>query len=119
MNQDEIGVRRRAIRLCFPIALFIVLLIATPFTGWIFSVSADNVYTRGPLYFTQIIVSFFYLIYPSIIALNHAKKAKSASERMDCYTLAAFIVMPLLSGVIQALCFGLPTVSIMMVVSEL
>lgn len=41
--------------ICMPIALNFVLLISSAWTGWIFFISMDNQYTRGPLFGIYII----------------------------------------------------------------
>lgn len=56
---EEITPQRRP-RLCFlPAAAQLVLALLSPWTGWIFSVSAQNEYARGPLFFLYIL-SYLY-----------------------------------------------------------
>ena len=70
--------RRRHLLLGAPLLALLVLLVANLFgTGWIFSISADNVYHRGPLNILLYLLLFSYYaesvcrcIRPSVMALR-------------------------------------------------
>lgn len=55
--------------LLIPAHLFLLVMITSPWTGWMFSVSINNVYRRGPYFFLYIIVYLYGFIL--VIRANH------------------------------------------------
>ncbi len=47
---------------CIPIGVCIILILSSPWTGWIFSISEQNQYSRGPLFFVYIVTYLFSLL---------------------------------------------------------
>lgn len=119
LTDDELSLRKKARLFLPPLFIFLVVLFSSPFTGWIFYIDAHNIYHRGSLYFIQILVSLFYLVYPSIRALKMGLKTKIDYDRKAFMTIASFTVYPILATTIQILIYGLPVVNFATVLSEL
>lgn len=119
LTNDENTLQRKKILFFLPFLVFLVLLFITPVTGWIFYIDDQNVYHRGSLYIVQIMISMFYLIYPSIRSLQKGLQTTIASERSTFMTMASFTIYPILAAIIQFFFYGLPIVSFATVLSEL
>lgn len=119
LTENERKLRKNNKFYVIPLLLFLFLLFSSPWTNWIFYGDAKNVYHRGPLYFTQIIVTLFYLLHASLIAFRQGKRLQVPSERRECFQVAGFIIWPILGTSIQVLFYGLPVVSPTMAFGEL
>lgn len=119
LRGDENGLRLRNRAYVLPFIVYVGIVIATPFTGWLFYVDGSNIYQRGPLYFIQIALSLLYLFVPTVMAIWKAHKLKMPLERNECYNLAGFALFPLLGAIIQVLFYGLPAITIAIVFAEL
>lgn len=104
-----------------PLAIVATLNMVSLWTGWTFSIDAQNTYIRGPLYG---LVSAFAYIYPLcaiLPPLYRAGKEKNRARRNDTLILASFVLFPTIGGIVQILCYGLPllasttTLSLLMV----
>lgn len=91
---------------------FLILLImcgASIKTGWIFTVTPQNMYTRGPLYPVQVVISYAYLILTALHALIDAFMATTSAKRRESFTLASFVALPLIGSLVQTLVVGVST----------
>lgn len=78
--------RRRHLLLGAPLLALLVLLVANLFgTGWIFSISADNVYHRGPLNILLYLLLFSYYA-ESVWQVHKAKHDGITVEFFRCTT---------------------------------
>lgn len=68
-----------------------------------FSIDANNVYSRGSIYYVSIILQYFYMIFPIIMVIANYKKV----SREKFFPLVFFSIPPMIAGVIQALNYGL------------
>lgn len=85
--------------LSIPILIQVALCMASVWTGWIFTVSADNVYSRGPLFIINAIVSLY-----SFLILVYANQSSSKEmDRNQRIYLAMLYVLVLLGNVVQIL----------------
>lgn len=91
-----------------PLGIAAALNLISVWTGWTFSVDAQNTYTRGPLYG---LVAAFACIYPLcaiLPPLYRASKEKNHARRNDALILALFALLPTIGGIVQVICYGLP-----------
>lgn len=79
-------------RLAIPIYIQASLCVASVFTGWIFSISSMNVYSRGPLFFLNPITSLYALII-FIIAHNQSSKEYDYDEKTYMHCLYAIVLL--------------------------
>lgn len=101
--------KRHMLLLSLPLLVLLVMSFASPWTGWMFSIDANNVYHRGPLHVVEPICSYFYLMAASLRALWRLRNARSRQRRRELLTLAAFAIAPAVGGFIAVLFYNLPT----------
>lgn len=115
MVQETNHLRRIILPLLVPAAILIILVLLTPHYGYVFSISAGNIYQRGPLFFLVAILSFSYLFYTFIAIILRKKEL----PRDEYYSLLFFALPPLLGGIIQSLYYGISLLWISMTFSLL
>ena len=83
---------RRKIRIavCCELAYLMFLLISIPY-GMVFSVSVDNIYSRGPHFYIYVIMYFGAILYLSISTIVTAREFQNRS-RMLIYPLILFVM---------------------------
>lgn len=86
-----------------PVALMAVLALVSLRTGWLFSVDAENVYRRGPLYILNVMVSYGYMVLGSGRALWRSWQTDSIAEQARYRTLARFVIAPAGLSILQML----------------
>ena len=109
--------RRRVCFLSVPMAVYLIVLLTNYYTGWIFTIDAQNCYHRGNQFIYTFILAYLYLSYASIRALLKATRQKNAGDKRQYFLLAAFIIPPTIGGILQTLYFGLNCIWIGTVVS--
>ena len=84
---------RRKIRIavCCEIAYLMFLLVSVPY-GMVFSVSVDNMYSRGPYFYIYVIMYFGAILYLSISTIVTAREFQNRS-RMLIYPLILFVMV--------------------------
>ena len=82
------------------VAIHLVLLVANAFFGFFFRYDGLT-YVRGPLFLSQYILSYGYVLLCSAMALKRAIAVEHFSERERHIALALFPVPPAICGVIQ------------------
>ena len=93
-----------------PLAGVCIMSLLTPWTHWMFDITAGNIYERRPLHVVQQAVCYAYLFAALAISLLHAKRTKNPEKRSEALTMSAFAVMPAIGGVVNAFLYGMPTV---------
>jgi len=93
---------------CLPAVLLIVLALLSIRTGWLFYIDADNVYTRGPQYWLQPVISYIYLLFPCVHAFISGLRESNKEKQQDDFFLAAFGAMPLAGGLLSLFILGYP-----------
>ena len=111
--------RRRHLLLGAPLLALLVLLVANLFgTGWIFSISADNAYHRGPLNILLYLLLFGY--YAESVWQVH--KAKRDGITVEFFPVYYFVVTcavgTLLQGAFYGMAFGWLSVAIAFVLVD-
>lgn len=111
--------RRRHLLLGAPLLVLLVLLVANLFgTGWIFTISADNVYHRGPLNILLYLLLFSY--YAESVWQVH--KAKRDGVTVEFFPVYYFVVTcavgTLLQGAFYGMAFGWLSVAIAFVLVD-
>ncbi len=105
--------RKRHLLLGAPLLALLVLLVANLFgTGWIFSISADNVYHRGPLNILLYLLLFGYYA-ESVLQVHKAKRDGITVEFFPVYYfVVTCAVGTVLQGVFYGMAFGWLSVAI-------
>ena len=102
-----------------PLAVLVILLIASYFNGCLFWFDGDGQYHRGPLFYMQQILSYGYIVVAAVKNLVNAFHKKSFVHRKELVTLATFAVQPIICGIIQIFLQDLPILSVGIVISFL
>ena len=89
---DRKTVFRRKIRtaILFEIGYLIFLFVTIPY-GIVFSVSADNIYSRGPHFYIYIIMYFGAILYLSVSTIINAREFQNRSKLL-IYPLFLFVM---------------------------
>lgn len=104
VNNSSRGALKRAVWLAVPFAANSVLIFINLFgNGALFSVSPDNVYSRGRFVFVPYVILFFYFLY----SLYIAHRRKKNTLRMTFFPVACFIVPCMVGTLLQGLMYGL------------
>ena len=94
---DSIYTTKKALRVLFnvPIIVICVLNMTSVFTSWVFFINSAGHYDYGPLFPLQEIITFFYLLVPTVDSLVHAVKTPVKSQRSEYIAYAAYIAIPM------------------------
>ena len=104
VNNSSRGALKRAVWLAVPFAANSVLIFINLFgNGALFSVSPDNVYSRGRFVFVPYVILFFYFLY----SIHIAHRRKKNTLRMTFFPVACFIVPCMIGTLLQGLMYGL------------
>ncbi|MCR4742957.1 MAG: HD domain-containing protein [Treponema sp.] len=87
--------------------LYLVLLICTPFTEWLFEIDENNIYSRGRLFFVPILFEIF--IYGNFIIylIVHIKRI----DKNKLLPILAFLIFPQIMQIIQLLIYGVSLIN--------
>lgn len=111
--QNSFLVRNKTILSLFsiPFLLLTILVINSPITGWIFYIEPDNSYHRGAYYIIQPIIGYGYIAITTATALIKGLQKENTIYRKKYLSLTLFAIFPAIAIIIQALCPGLPLLS--------
>ena len=84
-----------------PVALVGLLSYASIFTGWFFSFDENGVYQRGPLWIYQTAVPYIYFLFTTLHALRIAARTNSKIKKKALYTIASFVIFPVVGALLQ------------------
>ncbi len=86
-----------------PVIINGIISILTPFFGFYFTIDAQGIYARGPLFFVCMFITYAYFI-SSLIHLLYYRKKLVANEFV---LLVLFNVIPIMGAILQALFYGI------------
>lgn len=109
--------RRFRLNSAIPMAVMFILLIATPFTDFIFRIEAGNTYARGSGIILHWIISWGYLFLASGIVLRRYFTSDSVIEKRQLIPLLWFIIPPIIAAVLQMFFYGITTMQCGMTLS--
>ena len=121
LRSDKIENYSRGFKTIAVIPLLVMTLgiLATPLNGFLFTIDANNVYSRSNGIILHWIISWGYLIYAGVCVLIKIIKTDSFVERRQLGPLLWFIVPPAAAAVIQMLFYGVTTLQCGMTLSAL
>lgn len=102
-----------------PLLVLLILLISTPFNGWLFKLDENLVHTRGPLYYAQSGLAFFYVLVAGITTFSHLFSKRESLSKDQYYIMFCFFVPPLICGGLQLIFQDLPIISVFPVIAFL
>ena len=119
LHRNVRTLKRRLYLYSIPIAICVLATGISYFNGWAFTVSPENVYSRGKLFMLVLALSLFYLVCASFLALQKAKTAQSKAEKREYYLIAAFPIPPFAGAIVQYMFYGVSLIPICAVFSLL
>jgi len=96
-NMGKLSIHKKL--LAIPLYLNVLICAFSYRTGWVYSIDAQNQYTRGALFLLPTIISMLY--YALVVIEAFQKKAEF--ERQDERLLILLILLPLLATILQIL----------------
>ena len=92
--------------IALPYIVLVFASVMTPLTHWMFYIDEGNTYQRGALFAIQMVVPFGYIFAAALWALHRAGKERSRVQRTEYLYLSAFVLFPLVGGVLQLAIYG-------------
>lgn len=97
-------------RLLLPIfivnGLNIIFLLITQVNGWYYSIDADNIYRRGPMFYLAAFYTDIFMIAAFILTLKNRDKI----NRKQLFSLLFFAVPPFIGTILQIVFYGISIV---------
>jgi diguanylate cyclase (GGDEF)-like protein len=119
LSNNSKAAHRRIRWMATLLALYTGVLIWNVKSGWVFTISEQNVYQRGEGYVISAVIAYIYLSYATIRTLLKASRHKWKGERRQYYSTAAFIIPPVIGGIVQMLHYGVNYIWICTVISAM
>jgi hypothetical protein len=94
LNPSLTRSRKSALLISIPLIFICVLDISSIFTQWVFYITPSGEYTEGPLFWAQSVVTFAYLLLPTVHSVLKAVRTSSREKRVEYLTYVAYIVVP-------------------------
>jgi diguanylate cyclase (GGDEF)-like protein len=85
-----------------PFLFNIILSLLSPWFGFFYTITSDNMYIRGDLFYLATITTYFYAILTAFLIHNNRYKMRNS----DYGPLMFFILPPALAGLFQTLNYG-------------
>lgn len=103
---------RQLALLATPMLIFVILLLLSSFTGFVFKIDAANEYSRGPGVYLHWFVSWGYMIAATLMTFDAYRREESRVRRSELMPLLYFMIAPSIAAIVQMLCFGLSTIQV-------
>ncbi len=86
--------------LAIPAAAVVLLVASTPWTHFMFYLTEEGTFARGPGYYIQVVVAYGYAAAAVITSLFRARRAGTMESRRRSLTAASFVFPPILCGLL-------------------
>lgn len=110
INESRGDLFRRSFYYAIPALVCTVLALISPFTGWFFTISNDNRYSRGPWLIVLTLVTFAYLAAACSIALGDTFKNGWQANNGLNQLLVIYPLGVMAAAIFQLLYFGLSVI---------
>ena len=91
-----------------PGLFFLALNLVSIWTGWVFTVSADNVYSHGPLFWLQMIGAYGMLAAALVHMIIWLTRRRDHRKREEIMSLLSFYFLPVIGAVVSLFYTGMP-----------
>ncbi|MDD3920980.1 MAG: diguanylate cyclase, partial [Eubacteriales bacterium] len=108
LYEDVPGLKKLLPYFGLPAAILLILCIASYWTGWVYSVDANNVYHRGPLHWLQMVIGSAYLFAAALYTIRGAVQGNLRISRQECRLIVAMTLFAACSGLAQKVLFKVP-----------
>lgn len=104
---DERSLEKRGVIYLIPFCLYTITALISCFTGWLFSVDENNVYTHGDFHFVHMIIIFGYMLVGVGYAVRVHLRSGDKEKRKQCRYIIFFTLLLVICSIIQTLNYGL------------
>ncbi|MDO4572697.1 MAG: GGDEF domain-containing protein [Clostridia bacterium] len=121
LKVDGASDRRKNLYRAIPLLLFTIFALSNPFTHFLFSIDENNLYARSAGVYFHWVVSWLYLMVPTLRVVRMLIGEKSRQKRQDILPFLYFIIAPIVASLVQMLFYGVSssqagiTISIVMI----
>lgn len=116
---DERRLKRLLLLYSIPCAVSTILVLTTLKTGWIFTISSDGLYYRGPYMAVIVLLTYVYLGGALIMAIRERCSERNADRVKVCRYLIFFPIPTIILSFVQVELYGVTLIWICMAVSLL
>lgn len=101
-------VRKISTRILFslPMLAEMLLILINIQTGWVFSISEDNIYSRGALYLVNLIPYYFYILSAVIYAAYSIFRSRQSEKHHQNISILVYMLLPIGGAVMQSVSYG-------------
>lgn len=83
-------------------AFFICILdLVSVFTKWVFYIDPEGRYSYGKFFWMQAVITYVYLIIPTVGSIICAVRTSSKNKRAECFSYATFMIGSLVIGIYE------------------
>lgn len=107
INESKNGLIRRFRYYVIPFLINAVLSVMSLFTGWLYTIDANNTYARGPYFWVMALAALIYLLYSFGLAVKDVLKHGWKTNTNVNIHLVIFPIGIIVASVLQILFFGL------------
>ena len=100
--------RRLQTIVMLPGLFFLILNIVSVWTGWVFTVSPENVYAHGPLFWLQMIGAYGMLAIPLVHLVIRLIRRVTPPPRDVLFNLLSFYFIPIVGAIVSLFYTGMP-----------
>lgn len=100
--------RRLQTVVMLPGLFFLVLNVVSIWTGWVFTVSPENVYAHGPLFWLQTIGAYGMLAIPLVHLIVRLVRRVTPPPRSVVLNLLSFFFIPIVGAIVSLYYTGMP-----------
>ena len=98
--------KKKFFLLALPLMAFSIVAVTNPFTHILFSFDENNLYTRGGGIYFHWLVTWSYLIIPTVQTICAIAREKNKFRRQEMIPLLYFIIPPAIASVVQMMFYG-------------
>ena len=100
--------RRLQVLVMLPGFAFLLLNLISIWTGWIFEVSPENVYSHGRLFWLQTVGSYGMIVVSFVHIIIQLIRGDNRVSRKDIHRLLKFYTIPLIGSIVSLFQTGMP-----------
>ncbi len=100
--------RVSALIIALPMLLECGLLLANPYTGWVFVIAAGNRYARGAGYLPNLLPYFVYIVLAALLILRAYMTGKDEEAKRHDIALFVYMMLPVFGAIMEAFNYGVP-----------
>lgn len=89
-----------------PFVLMTAVILTNPLTHFVFTIDANNLYTRSTGIYIHWAVSWFYLLCPTLLTIQRMLREPNKNKRRQFRPFLYYIVAPAIAAVVQMVFYG-------------